>query len=118
MCGCFMSDDLLCSLPTVYLGAFDSEEAAAHTYDLAALKYWGSDCKLNFTVSSESSVCACPCFSTVIAARRRPSPAACPAAAGRRALRGRHRDPVRRARLGWPWPGRGRPRPTPRLRRA
>ncbi|XP_004970326.2 AP2-like ethylene-responsive transcription factor At1g16060 [Setaria italica] len=36
----------------VYLGAFDSEEAAAHTYDLAALKYWGSDCKLNFTLES------------------------------------------------------------------
>ncbi|PAN27899.1 hypothetical protein PAHAL_5G116300 [Panicum hallii] len=35
----------------VYLGAFDNEEAAAHTYDLAALKYWGSEsseCKLNF----------------------------------------------------------------------
>ncbi|KAF8751276.1 hypothetical protein HU200_012153 [Digitaria exilis] len=33
-------------------GAFDSEEAAAHTYDLAAIKYWGSDCKLNFPLES------------------------------------------------------------------
>ncbi|OAP01704.1 WRI1 [Arabidopsis thaliana] len=32
----------------VYLGAYDSEEAAAHTYDLAALKYWGPDTILNF----------------------------------------------------------------------
>jgi len=40
-------------------GAFDNEEAAAHTYDLAALKYWGSEssnCKLNFPVSSEFRV--------------------------------------------------------------
>ncbi|VYS60369.1 unnamed protein product [Arabidopsis thaliana] len=29
-------------------GAYDSEEAAAHTYDLAALKYWGPDTILNF----------------------------------------------------------------------
>ncbi|XP_026426624.1 ethylene-responsive transcription factor WRI1-like [Papaver somniferum] len=32
----------------VYLGAYDDEEAAAHTYDLAALKYWGPDTILNF----------------------------------------------------------------------
>ncbi|XP_043723493.1 ethylene-responsive transcription factor WRI1 [Telopea speciosissima] len=32
----------------VYLGAYDDEEAAAHTYDLAALKYWGADTILNF----------------------------------------------------------------------
>ncbi|XP_042515102.1 ethylene-responsive transcription factor WRI1 [Macadamia integrifolia] len=32
----------------VYLGAYDDEEAAAHTYDLAALKYWGSETILNF----------------------------------------------------------------------
>ncbi|KAI3926859.1 hypothetical protein MKX01_032774 [Papaver californicum] len=29
-------------------GAYDDEEAAAHTYDLAALKYWGPDTILNF----------------------------------------------------------------------
>ncbi|CAN6977555.1 unnamed protein product [Brassica rapa subsp. trilocularis] len=29
-------------------GAYDSEKAAAHTYDLAALKYWGPDTILNF----------------------------------------------------------------------
>ncbi|CAL4953978.1 unnamed protein product [Urochloa decumbens] len=33
-------------------GAFDNEEAAAHTYDLAALKYWGSNCQLNFPLES------------------------------------------------------------------
>ncbi|KAJ6428685.1 hypothetical protein OIU84_020369 [Salix udensis] len=32
----------------VYLGAYDEEEAAAHTYDLAALKYWGAETTLNF----------------------------------------------------------------------
>lgn len=34
----------------VYLGAYDSEEAAARTYDLAALKYWGPDTILNFPI--------------------------------------------------------------------
>ncbi|XP_022742186.1 uncharacterized protein LOC111293626 [Durio zibethinus] len=34
----------------VYLGAYDSEEAAARTYDLAALKYWGPDTTLNFPI--------------------------------------------------------------------
>ncbi|KAJ4847342.1 Ethylene-responsive transcription factor wri1 [Turnera subulata] len=29
-------------------GAYDNEEAAAHTYDLAALKYWGTETTLNF----------------------------------------------------------------------
>ncbi|KAJ6690690.1 hypothetical protein OIU85_006894 [Salix viminalis] len=29
-------------------GAYDDEEAAAHTYDLAALKYWGAETTLNF----------------------------------------------------------------------
>ena len=34
------------------LGAYDDEEAAAHAYDLAALKYWGGqDTILNFPVS-------------------------------------------------------------------
>ncbi|CAL4973485.1 unnamed protein product [Urochloa decumbens] len=35
-----------------FVGAFDNEEAAAHTYDLAALKYWGSNCQLNFPLES------------------------------------------------------------------
>ncbi|KAL5980443.1 hypothetical protein ACLOJK_028351 [Asimina triloba] len=30
------------------VGAYDEEEAAAHAYDLAALKYWGQDTILNF----------------------------------------------------------------------
>ena len=33
-----------------YSGAYDNEEAAAHAYDLAALKYWGQDTILNFPV--------------------------------------------------------------------
>ncbi|KAL2465711.1 AP2-like ethylene-responsive transcription factor [Abeliophyllum distichum] len=32
-------------------GAYDDEEAAAHAYDLAALKYWGPDTILNFPLS-------------------------------------------------------------------
>ncbi|XP_074369409.1 AP2-like ethylene-responsive transcription factor At1g16060 [Apium graveolens] len=32
----------------VYLGAYDDEVAAAHSYDLAALKYWGHETILNF----------------------------------------------------------------------
>ncbi|XP_021276925.1 AP2-like ethylene-responsive transcription factor At1g16060 [Herrania umbratica] len=36
----------------VYLGAYDDEEAAAHAYDLAALKYWGQDTILNFPLST------------------------------------------------------------------
>ncbi|KAK2975445.1 hypothetical protein RJ640_017704 [Escallonia rubra] len=31
-----------------YSGAYDDEEAAAHAYDLAALKYWGQETILNF----------------------------------------------------------------------
>uniref|UniRef100_A0A0E0LVC9 AP2/ERF domain-containing protein n=1 Tax=Oryza punctata TaxID=4537 RepID=A0A0E0LVC9_ORYPU len=33
-------------------GAYDGEEAAAHAYDLAALKYWGHDTVLNFPLST------------------------------------------------------------------
>ncbi|XP_074563132.1 AP2-like ethylene-responsive transcription factor At1g16060 [Curcuma longa] len=36
----------------VYLGAYDDEEAAAHAYDLAALKYWGHETILNFPIST------------------------------------------------------------------
>lgn len=36
----------------VYLGAYDDEEAAAHTYDLAALKYWGTETILNFPLNT------------------------------------------------------------------
>ncbi|KAI4382008.1 hypothetical protein MLD38_008023 [Melastoma candidum] len=32
--------------------AYDNEEAAAHAYDLAALKYWGPETVLNFPTSS------------------------------------------------------------------
>ncbi|KAG2668128.1 hypothetical protein I3760_15G145600 [Carya illinoinensis] len=36
----------------VYLGAYDDEDAAAHAYDLAALKYWGQETILNFPLST------------------------------------------------------------------
>ncbi|XP_062092112.1 ethylene-responsive transcription factor WRI1-like isoform X2 [Humulus lupulus] len=39
-------------LNVVYLGAYDSEDAAARTYDLAALKYWGPTTTLNFSTDS------------------------------------------------------------------
>ncbi|KAK9066327.1 hypothetical protein SSX86_013648 [Deinandra increscens subsp. villosa] len=35
-----------------YLGAYDDEKAAAHAYDLAALKYWGQETILNFPLGS------------------------------------------------------------------
>ncbi|XP_057787816.1 AP2-like ethylene-responsive transcription factor At1g16060 isoform X1 [Salvia miltiorrhiza] len=34
------------------VSAYDDEEAAAHAYDLAALKYWGQDTILNFPLST------------------------------------------------------------------
>nr|GMC73595.1 AP2-like ethylene-responsive transcription factor At1g16060 [Ipomoea batatas] len=33
-------------------GAYDDEEAAAHAYDLAALKYWGQETILNFPLAT------------------------------------------------------------------
>ncbi|KAL6620177.1 hypothetical protein ACP70R_035316 [Stipagrostis hirtigluma subsp. patula] len=36
---------------SLYLGAYDDEEAAARAYDLAALKYWGAGTQINFPVS-------------------------------------------------------------------
>nr|GMD28809.1 AP2-like ethylene-responsive transcription factor At1g16060 [Ipomoea batatas] len=33
-------------------GAYDDEEAAAHAYDLAALKYWGHETILNFPLAT------------------------------------------------------------------
>ncbi|XP_034703611.1 ethylene-responsive transcription factor WRI1 [Vitis riparia] len=36
----------------VYLGAYYNEEAAARTYDLAALKYWGPTTPLNFPLET------------------------------------------------------------------
>ncbi|KAH9305320.1 hypothetical protein KI387_009724, partial [Taxus chinensis] len=38
----------------VYLGAYNDEEAAAHSYDLAALKYWGTETILNFPLNTYS----------------------------------------------------------------
>ncbi|KAK1292206.1 AP2-like ethylene-responsive transcription factor [Acorus calamus] len=35
-------------------GAYDDEAAAAHAYDLAALKYWGADTNLNFPLTNYS----------------------------------------------------------------
>ncbi|CAI9765061.1 unnamed protein product [Fraxinus pennsylvanica] len=57
MC-CVLDDDDLCPRIcrcTVYLGAYDNEESAARTYDLAALKYWGPDTPLNFPLEMYST---------------------------------------------------------------
>lgn len=37
-------------LHVIFAGAYDDEEAAAHAYDRAALKYWGEGTILNFPV--------------------------------------------------------------------
>nr|GMD28914.1 AP2-like ethylene-responsive transcription factor At1g16060 [Ipomoea batatas] len=36
----------------LFAGAYDDEEAAAHAYDLAALKYWGHETILNFPLAT------------------------------------------------------------------
>ncbi|CAN0838239.1 AP2-like ethylene-responsive transcription factor At1g16060 [Linum grandiflorum] len=36
----------------IFSGAYDDEEAAAHAYDLAALKYWGPETILNFPLAT------------------------------------------------------------------
>ncbi|KAA8544837.1 hypothetical protein F0562_019621 [Nyssa sinensis] len=38
----------------IYLGAYEDEEAAGHTYDLAAIKYWGPNTTLNFPIDTYS----------------------------------------------------------------
>ncbi|KAG5149236.1 hypothetical protein JHK82_016117 [Glycine max] len=45
-------DDESSYLKRVTQSAYDDEEAAAHAYDLAALKYWGQDTILNFPLST------------------------------------------------------------------
>ncbi|KAH9330538.1 hypothetical protein KI387_002646 [Taxus chinensis] len=53
-------DLIVCQIESINLnyflgdgvGAYDDEEAAAHAYDLAALKYWGPETVLNFPIST------------------------------------------------------------------
>jgi hypothetical protein len=47
---CVLMHDTVLNEHTVYLGAYNEEEAAARAYDLAALKYWGPSTYTNFPV--------------------------------------------------------------------
>ncbi|KAL0342668.1 UNVERIFIED_CONTAM: AP2-like ethylene-responsive transcription factor [Sesamum calycinum] len=47
-------------------GAYDDEEAAAHAYDLAALKYWVQDTILNFPVLDFITSSSQHCLSLII----------------------------------------------------
>lgn len=46
----------------IYLGGYDSEQAAARAYDVASLKFWGDDAKTNvsYLAKSVSYLCATP----------------------------------------------------------